>query len=118
MEELARAIGEDEEVWEMEGVSLKRPPPEDFHFDLESHTSQCIAALKFDPAVQRQRYRLVPSTGLTEEAFWRQYFHRLGMVPHEAEKKVAEEAKEAVEATLATAREAAQRAAEAKAAAP
>jgi hypothetical protein len=92
VEELSRDIGDDDEVWDMEGVSLKNPPPDDYHFDLESHTSQCIAALKFDPAIQRQRYRLVPSTGLTEEAFWRQYFHRLGLVPKEAGRRVAEAA--------------------------
>jgi len=80
VETMAREMSSDEEVWAMECSRLRDPPPGDFEFDYEVMAPRALAALKLDTNIQRMRYRLVPSTGLTEELFWEQYFYRLGLI--------------------------------------
>merc|ERR1711924_461206 len=89
VEQRARAMCEDGEVWAMVGVHFKQVAPDDFQFDFEAMLPRATAALKLDSSLQRMRYRLVPSTGLSEEAFWRHYFYHLSLIQDDVMSELA-----------------------------
>jgi len=81
-----RALSQDD-------ATFVAPPPPDrddggFTFAMEDHVRVITEALSVDKHLERQRHLLVPKT-LSEEAFFRNYFHHLHALAHAAESPAA-----------------------------
>ncbi|XP_066973821.1 synapse-associated protein 1 isoform X9 [Macrobrachium rosenbergii] len=63
-----------------------RSPPTgvSFEFDLEAFLPVAQATLAADPNLEKMRFELVPKT-INEEAFWRNYFYRVGLIRQSTE---------------------------------
>ncbi|XP_068218942.1 synapse-associated protein of 47 kDa-like isoform X12 [Palaemon carinicauda] len=63
-----------------------RSPPTgvSFEFDLEAFLPVAQATLAADPNLEKMRFELVPKA-INEEAFWRNYFYRVGLIRQSTE---------------------------------